>query len=162
MILTDYQHFIHQSRYSRWQEETQRRETWHETVNRLISFYTKYIKDNYNVVISEDINKRLTNSILNMDVMPSMRALMTAGPALEKNHIAAYNCSYLPVDSPRSFDECLYILMHGTGVGFSVERQYINDLPKVPEEFEDSETTIIVQDSKEGWHRGYKELINIL
>ena len=162
MILTDYQHFIHQSRYSRWQEETQRRETWHETVNRLISFYTKYIKDNYNVVISEDINKRLVNSIINMDVMPSMRALMTAGPALEKNHIAAYNCSYLPVDSPRSFDECLYILMHGTGVGFSVERQYINELPKVPEEFEDSETTIIVQDSKEGWHRGYKELINIL
>ena len=124
MILTDYQHFIHQSRYSRWQEETQRRETWDETVNRLISFYTKYIKDNYNVVISEDINKRLTNSILNMDVMPSMRALMTAGPALEKNHIAAYNCSYLPVDSPRSFDECLYILMHGTGVGFSVAVSY--------------------------------------
>ena len=162
MILTDYQHFIHQSRYSRWQEETQRRETWDETVNRLISFYTTYIKDNYEVVLSKDIITRLTNSIINMDVMPSMRALMTAGTALEKNHIAAYNCSYLPVDSPRSFDECLYILMHGTGVGFSVERQYINELPKVPEEFEDSETTIIVQDSKEGWHRGYKELINIL
>jgi len=162
MILNDYQSFIHQSRYSRWQENLQRRETWYETVNRLISFYVTYIKDNYNVVISEDITKKLTDSIANMDVMPSMRALMTAGPALEKNHIAAYNCSYLPVDSPRSFDECLYILMHGTGVGFSVERQYVNQLPRVPEEFEDSETTIIVQDSKEGWHRGYKELINLL
>jgi len=91
-----------------------------------------------------------------------MRAMMTAGPALERNHIAAYNCAYLPVDSPRAFDECLYILMHGTGVGFSVERQYTNALPKIPEVFEDSETTIIVQDSKEGWHRGYKELINLL
>ena len=87
---------------------------------------------------------------------------MTAGPALERNHIAAYNCSYLPVDSPRAFDECLYILMHGTGVGFSVERQYISQLPRVPDEFEDSETTIIVQDSKEGWHRSYKELLNLL
>jgi len=88
--------------------------------------------------------------------------MMTAGPALERNHIAAYNCSYLPVDSPRAFDECLYILMHGTGVGFSVERQYISQLPRVPDEFEDSETTIIVQDSKEGWHRSYKELLNLL
>ena len=97
-----------------------------------------------------------------MRVMPSMRAMMTAGPALERNHIAAYNCSYLPVDNPRAFDECLYILMHGTGVGFSVERQCVSQLPKIPDDFEDSETTIIVQDSKEGWHRGYKELINLL
>ena len=94
--------------------------------------------------------------------MPSMIAMMTAGPALERNHIAAYNCSYLPVDSPRAFDECLYILMHGTGVGFSVERQYVNQLPPVPDSVEDSETTIIVQDSKEGWFRGFKELINLL
>jgi len=100
--------------------------------------------------------------MVKLNIMPSMRAMMTAGTALERNHIAAYNCSYLPVDSPRAFDECLYILMHGTGVGFSVERQYINQLPRVPDTIEESETTIIVQDSKEGWFRGFKELVNLL
>ena len=112
--------------------------------------------------MKKDMYTDLYTSIVSMQVMPSMRAMMTAGPALERNHIAAYNCSYLPVDSPRAFDECLYILMHGTGVGFSVERQYVSQLPRVPDEFEDSETTIIVQDSKEGWYRGYKELLNLL
>ena len=112
--------------------------------------------------MKKDMYTDLYTSIVSMQVMPSMRAMMTAGPALERNHIAAYNCSYLPVDSPRAFDECLFILMHGTGVGFSVERQYVSQLPRVPDEFEDSETTIIVQDSKEGWYRGYKELLNLL
>jgi len=97
-----------------------------------------------------------------MQVMPSMRAMMTAGPALARNHIAAYNCSYLPVDSPRAFDECLYILMHGTGVGFSVERDYVNQLPPIPDTVESSETCIVVKDSKEGWFRAFKELINLL
>ena len=110
----------------------------------------------------EKLHTDLYVAIVTMQVMPSMRAMMTAGPALERNHIAAYNCSYLPVDSPRSFDECLYILMHGTGVGFSVERQFIDQLPSIPDTFEHSETCIVVQDSKEGWFRAFKELINLL
>ena len=162
MIPTDYQAFIHQSRYSRWLDEEGRRETWEETVTRLLYFYKTFLKDNHSYTIPEKLYTDLFVAIVNMEVMPSMRAMMTAGPALERNHIAAYNCSYLPVDSPRSFDECLYILMHGTGVGFSVERQFINQLPTIPDIFELSETCIIVQDSKEGWFRAFKELINLL
>ena len=160
--MSDYQNIIAMSRYARWNEAEQRRETWQETVTRLLNFYKDYIKDKHNYVLSKEMYTDLYVAITTLKVMPSMRAMMTAGPALERNHIAAYNCSYLPVDSPRSFDECLYILMHGTGVGFSVERQFVSQLPKVPDEFENSETTIVVQDSKEGWHRSYKELINIL
>ena len=162
MIPTDYQAFIHQSRYSRWLDEEGRRETWEETVTRLLYFYKTFLKDNHGYIIPEKLYTDLFVAIVTMEVMPSMRAMMTAGPALERNHIAAYNCSYLPVDSPRSFDECLYILMHGTGVGFSVERQFINQLPTIPDSFELSETCIVVQDSKEGWFRAFKELINLL
>ena len=162
MIPTDYQAFIHQSRYSRWIEEEGRRETWEETVTRLLDFYNDFLTKKYNFTFGPDLHGNLYDAIVNMQVMPSMRAMMTAGPALERNHIAAYNCSYLPVDSPRSFDECLYILMHGTGVGFSVERQFVNQLPTIPDLFETSETCIIVQDSKEGWFRAFKELINLL
>ena len=162
MIPTDYQAFIHQSRYSRWLDEEGRRETWEETVTRLLYFYKTFLKDNHSYTIPEKLYTDLFVAIVTMEVMPSMRAMMTAGPALERNHIAAYNCSYLPVDSPRSFDECLYILMHGTGVGFSVERQFINQLPTIPDIFDLSETCIIVQDSKEGWFRSFKELINLL
>ncbi len=162
MIPTDYQAFIHQSRYSRWIEEEGRRETWEETVTRLLDFYNDFLTKKYNFTFGPDLHGNLYDAIVNMQVMPSMRAMMTAGPALERNHIAAYNCSYLPVDSPRSFDECLYILMHGTGVGFSVERQFVNQLPTIPDVFETSETCIIVQDSKEGWFRAFKELINLL
>ena len=162
MIPTDYQAFIHQSRYSRWIEEEGRRETWEETVTRLLDFYNDFLTKKYDFTFGPDLHGNLYDAIVNMQVMPSMRAMMTAGPALERNHIAAYNCSYLPVDSPRSFDECLYILMHGTGVGFSVERQFVNQLPTIPDLFETSETCIIVQDSKEGWFRAFKELINLL
>ena len=162
MLPTDYQSFIHQSRYSRWSEEEERRETWGETVNRLLNFYRSFIKDNHDYSMTKELFTDLYVALTSLKIMPSMRAMMTAGPALERNHIAAYNCSYLPVDSPRAFDECLYILMHGTGVGFSVERQYVNQLPSVPDVVEESETTIIVQDSKEGWFRGFKELINLL
>ena len=161
-MITDYQSFIHQSRYSRWLEEEGRRETWQETVTRLLDFYRSFLKNNHGYSIPEELYTDLYVAIVTMQVMPSMRAMMTAGPALERNHIAAYNCSYLPVDSPRSFDECLYILMHGTGVGFSVERQFINQLPTIPDQFESSETCIVVQDSKEGWFRSFKELINLL
>ena len=162
MIPTDYQAFIHQSRYSRWIEEEGRRETWEETVTRLLDFYNDFLTKKYGFTFGPDLHGNLYDSIVNMQVMPSMRALMTAGPALARNHIAAYNCSYLPVDSPRAFDECLYILMHGTGVGFSVERDYVNQLPPVPDTVESSETCIVVKDSKEGWFRAFKELINLL
>ena len=162
MIPTDYQAFIHQSRYSRWLDKEGRRETWEETVTRLLDFYRDFLKTNHKYTLPKEVYTDLYTAIVTMQVMPSMRAMMTAGPALERNHIAAYNCSYLPVDSPRSFDECLYILMHGTGVGFSVERQFINQLPTIPDTFETSETCIIVQDSKEGWFRAFKELINLL
>jgi len=161
MLPTNYQSFIHQSRYSRWLEEG-RRETWEETVTRLLNFYRDFIKKNHDYSMPKEIHTDLYVAMVKLNIMPSMRAMMTAGTALERNHIAAYNCSYLPVDSPRAFDECLYILMHGTGVGFSVERQYINQLPRVPDTIEESETTIIVQDSKEGWFRGFKELVNLL
>ena len=150
------------SRYARWNEEEQRRETWQETVTRLLNFYTEYLKNKYSFDLPKETFSDLYSSIVTLNVMPSMRAMMTAGPALARNHIAAYNCSYLPVSSPRAFDECLYILMHGTGVGFSVERQFISQLPKIADEFENSETTIIVQDSKEGWYKAFKELINLL
>ena len=162
MIPTDYQAFIHQSRYSRWLDKEGRRETWEETVTRLLDFYRDFLKTNHKYTLPKEVYTDLYTAIVTMQVMPSMRAMMTAGPALERNHIAAYNCSYLPVDSPRSFDECLYIVMHGTGVGFSVERQFINQLPTIPDTFETSETCIIVQDSKEGWFRAFKELINLL
>ena len=162
MIPTDYQAFIHQSRYSRWLEEEGRRETWEETVTRLLDFYKTFLKTNHGYTMPKELYTNLYVAIVTMQVMPSMRAMMTAGPALERNHIAAYNCSYLPVDSPRSFDECLYILMHGTGVGFSVERKFIDQLPSIPHRFEHSETCIVVQDSKEGWFRAFKELINLL
>ena len=160
--MSDYQNIIAMSRYARWNEEKQRRETWQETVTRLLNFYRDFLKDKHDFTLPKETYTDLYVAMVTLKVMPSMRAMMTAGPALERNHIAAYNCSYLPVDNPRAFDECLYILMHGTGVGFSVERQFVSNLPKVPDEFENSETTIIVQDSKEGWHRSYKELINLL
>ena len=159
---TDYQSFIHVSRYARWIEEENRRETWEETVNRYFNYLEKHTKENNNFSLSVKKRKELQDAVINLEIMPSMRALMTAGVALERCHVAAYNCSYLPVDSVRSFDECLYILMCGTGVGFSVERKYTKQLPTVNESFEDSETTIVVGDSKTGWAKGYKELIHLL
>ena len=159
---TDYQSFIHISRYARWIEEYSRRETWSETVTRYFDYLEKHTKDKHNYTLSVEKRKQLENAVLNLEIMPSMRALMTAGIALERCHVAAYNCSYLPVDSVRSFDECLYILMCGTGVGFSVERKYTKQLPTVSESLEQSETTIVVGDSKAGWAKGYKELIHLL
>jgi len=152
---TDYQAFIHTSRYARWLEDENRRETWPETVRRYMDNIVKPI------VITESEFKNIEDSILNLSVMPSMRALMTAGAALNRDNTAGYNCSYLPVDDPKAFDEAMYILLCGTGVGFSVERQYIQNLPEVPE-LSESETTVVVKDSKEGWAKGLRQVLALL
>src|SRR6056300_1726981 len=148
-LKTQYQEFIHLSRYARWNEETQRRETWEETVARYFNFFEKHLKKHHNYNLSND-RDMLEKAVLNLKVMPSMRALMSAGTALEKDMVAGFNCSYVAVDTPRAFDETFYILMCGTGVGFSVERQYINNLPPLPEALYHTETVIDVADSKIG------------
>ncbi len=155
---TEYQSFIHMSRYSRWLEDEGRRESWSETVSRLINFFKENTKG-----IDEKSWEDMEEAILSLQVMPSMRALMTAGKALERENVAGYNCSYIPIDNPKAFDEVLYILMNGTGVGFSVERQYSDKLPTVPDvEFEKTEDVIAVVDSKEGWAKGFRDLISFL
>jgi ribonucleoside-diphosphate reductase alpha chain len=160
---TNYQSFIHMSRYSRWLEEEQRRETWEETIDRYLSFMVNHLSNNYTYDLFGEELSEIRNAMLNLEVLGSMRALMTAGPALARENVAGYNCSYLPIDSPRSFDECLYILMNGTGVGFSVERQYIAKLPTIPDvEFEQTDDVVSVADSKEGWARGLRDLISLL
>ena len=160
---TEYQSFIHMSRYSRWLEEEGRRETWSETVGRLISYFKNHMSTNYKGVIKNKEWDEIEEAILSLEVMPSMRALMTAGGALDRENIAGYNCSYIPIDSPRAFDEVLYILMNGTGVGFSVERQYADKLPTIPDqEFENTDDVVSVADSKEGWARAFRDLISYL
>jgi ribonucleoside-triphosphate reductase len=150
---TDFQAFIHTSRYARYLEEEDRRETWAETV-------TRYI-DNVVKPKTEEMASELSEAILSLQIMPSMRAMMTAGPALARDNTCGYNCSYLPVDDPKSFDEAMFILLCGTGVGFSVERQYVQKLPEVPQLF-NSDTVIVVKDSKEGWAKAYRQLIALL
>jgi ribonucleoside-diphosphate reductase alpha chain len=142
--------------------EKKRRETWEETVARYFDFMEKHLEENTDQPLEPKTRKLLEDAVLNLEVMPSMRALMTAGPALDKNNIAGYNCAYLSVDHPKAFDECLFILMHGTGVGFSVERQHINKLPEVPEGIFDVDDVIVVQDSKEGWQSAFRKLISYL
>ena len=156
---TDYQNFIALSRYARWLEHESRRETWAETVERYVNYIVTHVSKKHNLDLSLELQEKIYNNIINLNVMPSMRALMTAGKALDKCNVAGYNCSYLPVDSPRAFDECMYILMCGTGVGFSVERENIDKLPVVNEHFEDSTTVIKVADSRSGWARAVRELI---
>jgi len=153
---TDYQTFIATSRYARWIEEENRRETWTETVARFIDNIVRPAYDD-----PKTINE-IEEAILNLEVMPSMRALMTAGPAADRDNTCVYNCSYLPVDHPRAFDEAMFILLCGTGVGFSVERQAIQKLPYVPVELSETDDMIVIQDSKEGWAKGLRKLINLL
>lgn len=152
--LTDYQTYIYKSRYARFIDEEVRREEWGETVDRYINFFKERDFD-------VDL-KPLHQAIMNMDVMPSMRALMTAGRALERDNVCGFNCSYTAIDTPRVFDEILYILCCGTGVGFSVERQYTNKLPDIAEDFCQSDTTIVVRDSKIGWATAFRELLALL
>ena len=135
---TIYQDFIHISRYARYNDDIGRRETWDETVDRYINYFKEKTNNNAKVPWEE-----VRNAILNLEVMPSMRCLMTAGPALEKDQVAGYNCSYVAIDTPKSFDEIMYILMCGTGVGFSVESKYTNKLPEVPEELHETDSTIV-------------------
>jgi ribonucleoside-triphosphate reductase len=167
---TDYQAFIHTSRYARWIEEEQRRESWDETVHRYMKNVVHKALPNlreadYPIPDWEDnlgeVEIEIRDAILSLEVMPSMRALMTAGPALERDNTAGYNCSYLPVDDPKSFDEAMFILLCGTGVGFSVERQFVSKLPEVPELFE-SDTVVVVKDSKEGWAKALRQVIALL
>ena len=159
---TDYQNFIALSRYARWKEDEQRRETWSETVNRYFDYMARHLSDNHDYKLSDSLRGELESAVLSLSVMPSMRALMTSGPALDRCHVGGYNCSYVPVDSPRAFDETMYILMCGTGVGFSVERHNIDKLPMVNEDFHRTDTVIKVGDSRPGWAKSLKELIAML
>jgi len=161
---TNYQQFIHLSRYARWNEEKQRRETWSETVSRYFDFFEKHLVEKFMLNKHDYVAAReyLEKAVLHLNIMPSMRALMSAGEALEKDNVAGFNCSYVAVDNVRAFDETLYILMCGTGVGFSVERQYINELPDLPEDLFATDTVIKVADSKIGWAKAYKELLSLL
>ena len=161
-ISDPYKNFIHISRYARWIEDKNRRETWTETVERYINFMKDHLILNYGYSPNAKIFDEVKESILNHKIMPSMRALMTAGPALERDHIAAYNCSFIAVDSLRAFDEAMYVLMNGTGVGFSVESKYLEELPVIAESFNQTGTTIVVEDSKLGWAKALKELIALL
>ena len=148
--LTEYQKFIHKSRYARYLDSEGRRETWEETVQRYCDFWDKPLPN------------EVKQAILDMEIMPSMRALMTAGRALSRDNMAGYNCSFIAIDHVRSFDENLYVLLCGTGVGFSVERQFITKLPEVPDTLHETETVINVRDSKIGWASALRELIALL
>ena len=159
---TEYQEFIHLSRYSRWLPDKKRRENWEETVSRYFDFFEEHLKEQNNYKLKPEERKELELGVLSQKVMPSMRCLMTAGEALKRENIAGYNCSYVAVDSPRAFDEILYILMNGTGVGFSVERQDVSKMPLVADEMHPTDTTVVVPDSKLGWAKSLKEIIHLL
>ncbi len=159
---TDYQAFIATSRYARWIDAENRRETWEETVARYYDFMEDHLKERCNYILPVSLRAELEQATLNLQVMPSMRALMTAGKAAQRDEIATYNCSYTVVDEVRVFDEVMYILLCGTGVGYSVESRYVNKLPVVAEHFEKSPTVIHVEDSKIGWCKALRELIAML
>ena len=154
---TQYQSFIHRSRYARWLEDKGRRETWNETVDRYINFMC-YDKGG-NPLIESELVGEIRHAILHLDILPSMRAMMTAGPALEKTNVAGYNCAYTSLDKPIRFAEILYILMCGTGIGFSCEKSEIATLPVVPDEIKPGGCHLVVEDSKEGWAEAYKWLV---
>ena len=162
LLPTPYQEFIHKSRYARWIEEEGRRENFDETVFRYTNFMANHVRDNHDFDIPERDLLDIHDAVLGLEIMPSMRAMMTAGPALSRDNICGYNCSYIPVDHPRAFDECMYILMCGTGVGFSVERENVDKLPVISDNFSKSDTEINVADSKPGWAKAYRELIALL
>ena len=159
---TPYQEYIHLSRYARYRYEDGRRETWDETVDRYFDFFVEHLEGECDFKLTPKVIGPIKEAVKELKVMPSMRCLMTAGAALKKENVAGYNCSYIAVDSLRAFDELLYVLMNGTGVGFSVERQYVNELPRINDEFFETDTVIIVSDSKLGWAKALRELIFLL
>ena len=156
--MDEYQQYIHKSRYAKYLDSENRRETWGETVDRYIQFWI----DREQLPAKGKVTKELRDAIYNLDIMPSMRCMMTAGEALKRDNVAGFNCAYLAIDSPRSFDELMYILLCGTGVGFSVERDSVSKLPTVSEELHETDTTIVIADSKIGWASGFRELISLL
>lgn len=160
--MNGYQQFIAKSRYSRFIDDKQRREHFNETVARYFDFMAEHLRRNHNYELTQELREELENAVVNLEVMPSMRALMAAGPALERQNVAAFNCSYLPIDDPKSFDEAMYILLCGTGVGFSVEQKYVNKLPEIPDILYNSDTTVVVSDSKEGWAKALRQIIALL
>ena len=160
--MTPYSTYIAKSRYSRFLNTDNRRENWNETVVRYFNFIEDHLSKNYSYNITRELRTELENAVLNLEVMPSMRSLMTAGKALERDNTAGYNCSYLPIDDVKAFDEAMYILLCGTGVGFSVEQKYVNQLPEVPDQLFDSQTVIVVSDSKEGWAKALRQLLALL
>ncbi len=156
--MDQYQQFIHKSRYARWLDDKGRRETWAETVQRYIDFFI----DRGQLDAYSQQTQEIYDAIYDLEIMPSMRCMMTAGEALKRDNVAGFNCSYLHIDHVRAFDELMYVLMCGTGVGFSVERNFINQLPEVAESMHETDTTIVVADSKMGWASAYRELISLL
>ena len=157
-----FRQYIHQSRYARWMPELNRRESWEETVDRYFAFFDGHLKTAHDYTPPKALRAKLRQAVLEQEIMPSMRAIMTAGPALERDHVAGYNCAYIAVDRPTVFDEILYVLMCGTGVGFSVENKYVTKLPYIAEEFVKTNTCIIVEDSKLGWAKALREMLALL
>jgi len=160
--MTPYQEYIGKSRYSRYLDDKGRREHWPETVNRYFDFMTKHLQEKHNYTLTQPLRDELQTAVTNLEVMPSMRSVMTAGDALERQNVAGYNCSYLPIDDPKAFDEAMYILLCGTGVGFSVEQKYVSKLPEIPVDLYNSGTVINVKDSKEGWAKALRQVIALL
>jgi ribonucleoside-triphosphate reductase (thioredoxin) len=157
---TDYQKYIHTSRYARWNDLKERRETWEETVDRYFHFFKNRLPIEH-LELYEELDS-VYDAVLNLEVVPSMRCLMTAGQALQKDNVAGYNCAYVAVDNPHVFDEVMYILMCGTGVGFSVEKHATEQLPKIAPKFFKTNTTVVVEDSKLGWASAFRELLALL
>lgn len=160
--MTPYETYIAKSRYARFLDDKGRREHWLETVKRYFDFMQKHLKNKHSYVLTDELRNKLETAVSNREVLPSMRSIMTSGEALERQNIAGYNCSYLPIDDPKAFDEAMYILLCGTGVGFSVEQKYVNKLPEVPDLLFDSNTTVVVKDSKEGWAKSLRQIIALL
>ena len=159
---TDYEKFVYKSRYARWVEEEKRRETWDETVTRYLSFLRDHVAEKHDYFLDDKDYQDIWDAIYNFEIMGSMRALMTAGPALARDNTAGYNCAYVAVDDIKAFDEAMFILLCGTGVGFSVERQFVSKLPEVPERLFSSDSTVVVRDSKEGWAKAFRQLLALL
>jgi ribonucleoside-diphosphate reductase alpha chain len=161
-VMSLYQQVIFKTRYARWVEEEGRRENWDETVKRYCDYFEDHLKEKHSHKIPRKVLKEVYDSIYNLEVMPSMRTLMTSGKALESAEVANYNCAFLVVDAVRAFSEHMYVLMCGAGSGFSVERRFTEKLPEVPEELHPSDTTIIVADSRKGWCAAYNQYLNLL